>query len=88
MKPASLDSLLAKKIPCSCGKFPCSMQKIPCSTHLREFASNMLKSRKKITVFARAEGICRKGFEMTGEIDAVRPQKPRIRKNSLLNSLF
>jgi hypothetical protein len=42
----------------------------------------------KFLVFANAQGICPQRFEMTKGIRAVLPKKPRIRKNSLLNSLF
>jgi hypothetical protein len=39
-------------------------------------------------VFVHAQGIRRQRFEMTGGIGAERPKAPRIRKNSLLISLF
>jgi hypothetical protein len=42
----------------------------------------------KFLVFANAQGICPQRVEMTTGIRAVLPKKPRIRKNSLLNSLF
>ena len=42
----------------------------------------------KFLIFANAQGICPQRLEMTTGIRAILPKKPRIRKNSLLNSLF
>jgi hypothetical protein len=66
---------------------PCSRKKIPCSAMLRELAYTALKLRTN-SRFAHAQGICLQRFEMTAGIGAGRPKEPRIRKNSLLNSLF
>jgi hypothetical protein len=42
----------------------------------------------KFLVLAQPQGIRRQRIEVIKGISAVRPKKPRIRKNSLLNSLF
>src|ERR1700674_5954846 len=42
----------------------------------------------RFPVFAHAQGICLQRIEITTGIGAVKPEKRRIRKNSLLNSLF
>jgi hypothetical protein len=42
----------------------------------------------KFRVFAHAQGIRPQRLEVATGIGVVTPKKPRIRKNSLLNSLF
>jgi hypothetical protein len=48
----------------------------------------LIEITNKFMVLAQPQGIRRQPLEVITGIGAARPKKPRIRKNSLLNSLF
>src|ERR1700730_9625118 len=77
-----------KGIPCSVEEIPCSGQKNSLFFRPQGIRIQHIEVTNKFLVFANAQGIRPQRIEMTKGIRAVLPKKPRIRKNSLLNSLF
>jgi hypothetical protein len=57
------------------GEIPCSCKKIPCSG-------------RQNSLFRAAQGIGVQAFDLSHRLDTKSAPKGRIRKNSLLNSLF
>jgi hypothetical protein len=87
MEVVSMTPIRESEFPVSTEKFPVPAKKFPvlsCSGN----SHTHIEVANKFLVFANAQGICPQRFEMTAGIRAIVPKKPRIRKNSLLNSLF
>ena len=84
----SHESAQGKGIPCSNKKIPCSREKNSLFRPSQGIGMQLIEITNKFLVFAHAQGICRQRIEMTGGIGAKSPKWPRIRENSLLNSLF